>query len=211
MSRRPLANDDTEQSFLRRWSRRKARAKEPAETGPPREASRPADQDQEPVEDPGRAAEPGPQERVKTDADMPDLDSIDGATNMSDFFSPGVSEELRNQALRRLFRLPKFNVVDGLDDYADNYRNFAPLGDVVTADMRHRMEMEQRRERRLAEAEKEASAPGTETAAAHDDRDAAEGAPAEQPPDQPAESADTNEEAGDNDSEGLDTSSKEKA
>jgi hypothetical protein len=48
-----------------------------------------------------------------------------------------------------LFSSPKFNVFDGLDTYRDDFRNFAPLGDLVTADMRHHAE-------RLAEAARKA-------------------------------------------------------
>lgn len=152
MSRRPVANEDTEDGILKRWSKRKLRSGqavedvEPAREDEP-ESNRDADGVVPPRED--RA----PDEPVKTDEDMPDLDSIDEATNMSDFFSPGVSEQLRNQALRRLFRMTKFNVVDGLDDYNENFRNFAPLGDMVTSDMRHRLEMEEQRRQEAAAAD----------------------------------------------------------
>lgn len=159
MSRRPRINEDTESSgFLRRWSRRKARvgSDQPPENGhgepAPEAVAEPEGTDARlehsegpPVE--GEvAAEPGQEARVKTDEDMQDLDTIDETTDMSGFFSPGVSEALRNQALRRLFRLPRFNVTDGLDDYDQDYRNFETLGDIVTSDMRHRTEMEQQRQ-----------------------------------------------------------------
>jgi hypothetical protein len=62
---------------------------------------------------------------------------------MRDFFSPEVSEQLRRVALRKLFHLPQFNIVDGLDDYDDDYTTFEALGEIVTADMRHQMELEQ--------------------------------------------------------------------
>lgn len=44
------------------------------------------------------------------------------------------------------FHTPEFNVRDGLDNFSLNYRSFEPLGDIVTADMRHQ------RERRLTSA-----------------------------------------------------------
>lgn len=48
---------------------------------------------------------------------------------------------MRQQALRELFHSPKFNVRDGLDDYAGDYNAYTPLGtDIVTADRRHRLE-----------------------------------------------------------------------
>lgn len=151
MSRRPPANDDTEHGVLRRWSRRKARADQTREARVPAPEVVPeSDEGVEALQPDDRTPEEG--ERVKTDEDMPDLDSINEASNMSDFFSPGVSEQLRNQALRRLFRMSKFNVTDGLDDYNQDFRNFALLGDTVTSDMRHRMEMDEQRRREAEEA-----------------------------------------------------------
>lgn len=142
MSRRRRANEDTEDGFLKRWSRRKAEAEEfgpladeQASADPGEEVEHAEPRGPHPGETgPGAAAESG--ERILTDEDMPDIETIDETTDMSGFFSPGVSESLRAQALRRLFRLPKFNVLDGLDDYNEDYRSFAALGDVVTSDMR---------------------------------------------------------------------------
>jgi hypothetical protein len=79
------------------------------------------------------------------DVDMPPVESLDENSDYSGFFSPRVSEQLRQSALRKLFHTSKFNVIDGLDDYAEDYRNFAPLGNIVTAHMRHRMEVEAER------------------------------------------------------------------
>lgn len=159
MPRRPQANDDTEHGLLRRWSQRKSRSgagpRAPAQgidTESPEELRTGAALPEE------RAPEPVPEEPVKTDDDMPGLDTIDESSNLSDFFSPGVSENLRNQALRRLFRTSKFNVTDGLDDYNQDFRNFELLGDMVTSDMRHRMEVDEQRRKDAAEAEQDALA-----------------------------------------------------
>ncbi len=38
------------------------------------------------------------------------------------------------------FHSPEFNRVDDLNDWSGNYLSFEPLGDTVTADMRHQME-----------------------------------------------------------------------
>lgn len=89
-----------------------------------------------------------------TDADMPAIESLTEDSDYSGFLSPKVSEALRKQALRKLFHSPGFNVRDGLDDYDGVYTEFEKLGDIVTADMRHQLEMEaQRRARKLAEDE----------------------------------------------------------
>ncbi len=116
-----LARDE---AFLERWSRRKAEA---------RAEFRPGEQAQ-PL--PAAADAEAARETVLTDADMPDIASIDEHTDISPFFSPGVSEALRRRALRYLFRLPRFGVRDGLDDYDGDYRSFTPLGAIETADMK---------------------------------------------------------------------------
>jgi hypothetical protein len=72
--------------------------------------------------------------------------------NYGDFLSPEVSEKLRKVALRKLFHGAGFNIRDGLDDYDEDYTFFEPLGDIVTADMRHREEMLERKAREAAEA-----------------------------------------------------------
>jgi hypothetical protein len=82
---------------------------------------------------------------VLTDEDMPPVDSLTPDSDYTGFLSPGVSEDLRRLALRKLFHGPEFNVIDGLDDYDGDYTNFAKLGDVITSEMRHRMEIEARR------------------------------------------------------------------
>ena len=91
---------------------------------------------------------------ILTDDDMPQVESLNESSDYSGFLSPGVSDGLRKIALRKLFRSEKFNIRDGLDDYDDDFRNFAALGDIITSDMKHQMEVEQEREKqRLAEQE----------------------------------------------------------
>lgn len=80
-----------------------------------------------------------------TDKDMPPLDTLNEDSDYSGFLSPNVSEALRKQALRKLFSSTIFNCVDGLDDYDEDFTSFEPLGDLVTADMKHQMEMEAKR------------------------------------------------------------------
>ena len=135
MSRHPRQPGDTdkEEGFLTRWSRRKART-EPSESEPTEPL--PSDTDSQTTQEP-----------IKRDEDMPPLETIDEDSDVSEFFSPGVSETLRKAALRKLFHSPAFNIVDGLDDYDDDFTTFKALGDIITADMRHQMELEEERER----------------------------------------------------------------
>ncbi|MDH3640203.1 MAG: DUF3306 domain-containing protein, partial [Gammaproteobacteria bacterium] len=134
MAKTPPANTDVEERFLARWSRRKRDEQDPETRDPDAPAMPEPNQEVAPTTGEETSAP------VKTDEDMPPIEAIDEATDMRDFFSPQVSEGLRRVALRKLFHLPKFNVVDRLDDYNDNFRNFAALGDIITADMRHQIE-----------------------------------------------------------------------
>jgi hypothetical protein len=81
-------------------------------------------------------------QRDLTDDDMPPLDSLDENSDYAAFMSPGISETLRRQALRKLFHLPGVHVPDGLDDYDEDFSRFAGLGDVVTHEMKRMLERE---------------------------------------------------------------------
>lgn len=96
--------------------------------------------------------EPEVQE-FKTDEDMPPVDELTEDSDYSDFLSPGVSDALRKQALRKLFHLPFLNVVDGLDDYAEDYTKFAALGDIIPHEMKRMLERERSKELEEQEAE----------------------------------------------------------
>lgn len=73
---------------------------------------------------------------------IPDIESLGQDSNLEEFFSEQVCDALRKSALRKVFRFGKFNVCDGLDDYAEDYTNFEPLGNLITADLRLRLERE---------------------------------------------------------------------
>jgi len=142
----PALSDDLQpKPFISRWSERKQSARQSA-----LEVVSPVPEVEE-TEAP-----------VLTDADMPPLDSLDEKSDYSGFLSPRVSNELRQLALRKLFLSDCFNVCDGLDDYADDFTSFAKLGDVMTADLRHRLQMEAEKAQQLAKSssEKDASDAG---------------------------------------------------
>jgi len=128
---RPGHEPPDPEGFFQRWSRRKARER----AGQPAEG---------PAED-GEEAGPGgdreeTEEPALSDADMPPVEELGEDSDVSAFFASGVSEELRQRALRRLFRGRKFNYRDGLEVYDGDYRSFERLGEVMTADLRHRLE-----------------------------------------------------------------------
>ena len=66
-----------------------------------------------------------------SEEDLPAIESLHEDSEISMFLNEGISETLQRQALRKLFHLGKFNVCDGLDDYADDYNIFEKLNVVL--------------------------------------------------------------------------------
>lgn len=132
MSREEIPADE---NFLSRWSRRKLEGESDAELN--------SGQSLQPHETLSESHNEEPPHL--TDEDMPPIESLTDDSDYTGFMSPGVSEELRQMALRKLFGSTAFNVVDGLDDYDEDFTSFTKLGDFVTADMRFQMEQEARR------------------------------------------------------------------
>ena len=102
-----------------------------------------------------------------TDEDMPPIESLSERSDYSPFLSPRVSEHLRQLALRKLFRVPAFNLRDGLDDYDDDFTAFVALGDIVTADLRHRLEVEARKRAAAMVGDDELNTASEEESGAH--------------------------------------------
>lgn len=128
--------DAADEPFLQRWSRLKSETRDtgrsavqPDDTTPPAPAAEGQPTPPPSAEDTGPAA-----------ITLPDLESLGPDSDYSAFLRPDVDISLRRAALRKLFRSPKFNVLDGLDDYCDDFAQFAPLAGIVTADMRHHVE-----------------------------------------------------------------------
>lgn len=158
----PAAED--QEDFLARWSRRKLDVRQdvPQETAPAPAAVTPPES---PAEEPGREL---------TDADMPPVETLDADSDYTQFLSPGVSDDLRRQALRKLYSQPDFNVIDGLNDYDEDYTQFAGLGSLVTHEMKRML---------ARELEKERAAAGEVTTEAADNDENAEMQPDEAPED----------------------------
>jgi hypothetical protein len=119
----PQADDPKRGFSLSRWSRRKleaARATErtvaPATSAPPAVVT--------------PAAElPSPQDAATQSPplELPAIDSLTFESDFAAFLQPRVDESLRRQALKKLFADPRFNVMDGLDVYIDDYGKADPI------------------------------------------------------------------------------------
>ena len=163
---------DKQESRLSRWSRRKQQSAEA--TREEDLALQLAEQNLAEVDIPGAVTDQDQQETeaeepVLTDEDMPAIESLTEDSNFGQFMSSGVSDELRNLALRKMYKAPFFNIRDGLDEYDEDYTSFEKLGDIVTADMRHQMEIEARKKLE-AEAKEIAEAGSNADADAEDDK-----------------------------------------
>lgn len=148
--------EPTDEPFLGRWSRLKTQARqreaddEVTAAPPASTTALPAPADTAPAAEPAQPLQ------------LPDLDLLDQDSDYSAFLAQGVDAGLRKRALRKLFHSPKFNVFDGLDTYRDDFTSFPPLGDIVTADMRHQLERAARELAARAEAALSREGPAAE-------------------------------------------------
>lgn len=60
-------------------------------------------------------------------ATLPPVETLTFDSDFKAFMQPGVGEDLRRSALRKLLRDPRFNVMDGLDVYIDDYSKPDPI------------------------------------------------------------------------------------
>jgi len=61
------------------------------------------------------------------DPPLPAIESLTIESDFTGFMRPGVDDELKRGALKKLFRDPRFNVMDGLDVYIDDYSKPDPI------------------------------------------------------------------------------------
>ncbi len=143
-------------SLLHRWSKQKT-ATESQDAVIEHDEVLKQDDDQVPDESDREtvAAEPGPaDEEDKEPTPLPSIESLDEDSDYSMFMSSEVDEGLRKLALRKLFNSPVFNVVDGLNDYDEDFTTFEALGDIVTSDMKFH---EERKKAEQAQAEQQSA------------------------------------------------------
>ena len=68
------------------------------------------------------------QDQADPEADLPDVEELDYDSDYRGFLSEGVSDELRNRALRRLWRSnPLLANLDGLNDYDEDFTDAATV------------------------------------------------------------------------------------
>lgn len=97
--------------FLGRWSRRKRAAATQAAAPAP------------------AAPEAAPQ--------LPSVDSLTFESDFKDFMHAKVEEGVKRAALKKLFADPRFNVIDFMDVYIDDYTNLETIPPDMLARLQH--------------------------------------------------------------------------
>jgi len=125
----------SDESRLSRWSRRKAetRASRGAAAPELRQDGAAPEVREENADLPVDAAKPGEtgQEAPGQETpppDLPDIDTLNAESDFTAFMKKGVPKALRRQALRKLWASdPVFNVIDGLEEYGEDYTDAASV------------------------------------------------------------------------------------
>ena len=120
-------------NFFSRWSRRKAQERAGLEVAaelPVTVAKAPVAVPVDADAAPAAVAEPAPPPPT-----LEDTHSLTPASDFSRFVAKGVSPEVRNAAVKKLFADPHFNIMDGLDTYIDDYSKPSPLSAADMAQM----------------------------------------------------------------------------
>lgn len=132
-----------EENWLLRWAQRKAQQKAPRATEAPQRADAVGDASPDgtakdsavpesiaPADSPGRQNSQDPvQDPVEA---LPPVESLTYESDFTPYLAPGVPEELRQQALRKLWRSdPVLANLDGLNDYDEDYSMIGKLEEVV--------------------------------------------------------------------------------
>lgn len=115
MTIKDLKDEKEQEQFLARWSR----LKQEAQDQPPQKTA------------PERAVDP-----TAPPPELPPLDKLTLDSDYRAFFHPKVDEDVRRAALKKLFSDPRFNVMDGLDVYIDDYSKTEPIPPAMLAGLR---------------------------------------------------------------------------
>jgi len=133
----------SDEGFLSRWARRKAEVKKQgvvsgqAEPLPQQDSAQIADGqvvESTPslaplgrgIEGEGHAQTPS-SEQAPAPLTLADVDELTTSSDYTPFLSRHVDEAVKRAALKKLFTDPRFNVMDGLDTYIDDYSRPDPI------------------------------------------------------------------------------------
>jgi Protein of unknown function (DUF3306) len=124
--------ENTSESFLSRWAKRKADVRaeevkfvelqnENPSISEPFEAKMP----ETAMPEGGLASDTKEPDEAKST--LPTIESLTQESDFSPFMGKDVASDLRNQAMKKLFTNPHYNVQDGLDIYIGDYTKSDPI------------------------------------------------------------------------------------
>ena len=114
---------------LRRWAQRKLDAAR-AEAVAVAPAATPANP-------PATTATAPPALQAAEQPVLPPIESLTIDSDFTLFMQPNVDAAVRRAALKQLFRDPRFNVMDGLDTYIDDYTKADPIPEDMLKELAH--------------------------------------------------------------------------
>ena len=121
--------------FLQRWARRKARVRSklpeptPVRDAPPWAETEIGAAPVVPAPAPAAVPATAPVEEPVPRPTMDDVARLTRSSDYSRFVGAGVDADVSNAAMKKLFSDPRFNVMDGLDTYIDDYGKPDPIPD----------------------------------------------------------------------------------
>ncbi|MGH8518083.1 MAG: DUF3306 domain-containing protein [Panacagrimonas sp.] len=128
-----MAEEDSKQAFLHRWSRRKHEAEKQKDQLP--------------------AAE------EKPPAQLPPVDQLTPESDFTGFMHPKVEDSLRRVALKKMFTDPHFNIPDPFEPYSGDWNISEPISEEMLATLNqartHIFGDKKEEEKEKQEAEKE--------------------------------------------------------
>jgi len=116
-----MTTKPTDRFSLARWSRRKLASA--LEKDAPALASAPP------------SAVPAPAATALPNVELPAVESLTFDSDFTAFLKPGIDPTVKRAALKKLFRDPRFNVMDGLDVYIDDYTKADPIPPDMLSDL----------------------------------------------------------------------------
>lgn len=122
-----------DEKFLSRWSRVKREARR-TEAEPPQPK---ADAGPAPVAPAPGQATPPPVDAPAA-PDLPTIESLQGlASDYTEFLKPGVDENLKRSALKKLFRDPYFETFEKFEAYCEDYTQGEPIPEAMLRTLEH--------------------------------------------------------------------------
>ena len=119
--------------FLSRWSKRKLAAAQ-ADAVPAQKSAAAKQPDSVPAQKTAAATDLPLADPTRQ---LPPLDQLTPDSDFSGFMNAKLDDGVRRAALKKLFSDPRFNVTDGLDDYAEDYTLLETLAPGVAEQLAH--------------------------------------------------------------------------